>query len=157
MLRAEQSSDPSPVRSRSRSRSRSRDYLRPSPYAGPDDLKLNVQHMNYVSCLIKWFHLHARAPHACAAGSLLPRRGASCLLPSAWSGPTWPTTYSRERTNWGPEARADCRLIKMVIVFSGGAQRVRGQEGGKSREREEVKGGPRRLQRLFMCGFCKNY
>lgn len=69
-------------------------------------------------------------------------------LPAAWNGPTWPTTYSGERTNWGPEARADCRLIKMVIVFSGGAQGVR---------EEEVERGPRRLQRLFMCGFCKNY
>lgn len=50
-------------------------------------------------------------------------------LPAAWNGPTWPTTYSRERTNWGPEARADCRLIKMVIVFSGGAQGVREKRG----------------------------
>lgn len=58
---------------------------------------------------------------------------ASYLLPAAWNGPTWPTTYSGERTNWGPEARADCRLIKMVIVFSGGAQGVRekrGERGG---------------------------
>lgn len=41
-------------------------------------------------------------------------------------------TQENERT-WGPEARADCRLIKMVIVFSGGAQGVREKEGGEGR------------------------
>lgn len=75
---------------------------------GPDDLKLNVQHMNYVSCLIKWFHLHARAPHACAAGSLSwwgEQPVASCL--AGWNGPTWATTqYSREPAIWGPQAQA---------------------------------------------------
>lgn len=95
--------------------------------------------------------MHARAPHACAAGSLLPRRGASCLLPGM-DQPGQQLTQENERT-WGPEARADCRLIKMVIVFSGGAQGVREKEGRLGRGG----GGLRRLQRLFMCGFCKNY
>lgn len=49
-------------------------------------------------------------------------------------------------------ARADCRLIKMVIVFSGRAQGVSEREGEEERD-----GLARRLQRLFMCGFCKNY
>lgn len=59
---------------------------------------------------------------------------AFCLLPAAWNGPTWPTTYSGERTNWGPEARADCRLIIMVIVFSGGARGVREKRGERGGE-----------------------
>lgn len=60
-----------------------------SQRAPPDDLKLNVQHMNYVSCLIKWFHLHARAPHACAAGSQAGQSGSplSADGPAAGAGP----------------------------------------------------------------------
>lgn len=82
----------------------------------PVDLKLNVQHMNYVSCLIKWFHLHARAPHACAAGSQPVSQLASRAVPLVPMDPPLEpgqTTYSQPRCQPGAEASRSARWLSL--------------------------------------------